>query len=297
LKKGLSIILLVVMLMSVMSPVSFASPLANIPADTLENLLLGGGLYAQERLQAGVDAVLITNVNLTMEQRMRVANDDLANRIDTSFENYFRDINMEGRALSINPYLARESYIVYGDPHGDNEDDRFRYVGHTMSDYPFTNYLFRDDATGSDPLWDRNWLHLDDPEVEARIRGQEIEWNRRADYRFSIMLGLMLSRGLDYHFPPDRLDEHDWTEIVHIYQPPTEATWGTGVLHHRLNGRIWYMTIPLLPLGFRLTELQVNMVEDHLGNHVSLEMIIPTKSGDAVVLTSTPERELIEWVD
>jgi hypothetical protein len=47
--------------------------------------------------------------------------------------------------------------IVYGDPHGTFSQDRYRYLGYTMDNDFFTNYLFRNDATGNAPLIDRNW--------------------------------------------------------------------------------------------------------------------------------------------
>ena len=72
---------------------------------------------------------------------------------------YFSDIeNHAGKPLSTNPHLeGMRNLIVYGDPHGTFSQDRYRYLGYTMDNDLFTNYLFRNDATGNAPLIDRNW--------------------------------------------------------------------------------------------------------------------------------------------
>jgi len=89
---------------------------------------------------------------------VRLANEELI-RKGLWFEDYFSDKkNRGGRDLSTNPHLeGMRNLIVYGDPHGTFSQDRYRYLGYTMDNDPFTNYLFRNDATGNAPLIDRNW--------------------------------------------------------------------------------------------------------------------------------------------
>ena len=89
---------------------------------------------------------------------VRLANEELIRRGILDYD-YFNDKkNNAKKPLSTNPHLeGMRNLIVYGNPHGTFSQDRYRYLGYTMSNDPFTNYLFRNDATGDVPLIDRNW--------------------------------------------------------------------------------------------------------------------------------------------
>ncbi|MDA8235002.1 MAG: hypothetical protein M0Z31_09430 [Clostridia bacterium] len=183
---------------------------------------------------------------------------EMANLID---EPYFHsERNTRGKPLSINQYLAGErNLIVYGDPHGyDSETGRNRYLGYTMSNAPFTNYLFRNDATSSVGLWNRNWVPnpkynsktMDRPEVQG-----EDNFNNLIRYKESIKLGLQhISRkkpdGTLLDFPEDKIDDRQWHRYVHVYQPPTSVSWGSGIMFHTTSeGKVWYLTVPMSPEG------------------------------------------------
>ena len=109
---------------------------------------------------------------------VRLANEELI-RKGLWFEDYFSDKkNRGGRDLSTNPHLeGMRNLIVYGDPHGTFSQDRYRYLGYTMDNDPFTNYLFRNDGTDNAPLIDRNWqIH---PKLNSKTRHiPEIERSR-----------------------------------------------------------------------------------------------------------------------
>ena len=78
-------------------------------------------------------------------------------------------------------------------------------------------------------------------------------FNNNPDFEESIREGLkLISRirnGEIYDFPEHRLDEREWYKYVHVYQPPTSVSWGSGIMFHmREDGSIWYQSIPLAPL-------------------------------------------------
>ena len=78
-------------------------------------------------------------------------------------------------------------------------------------------------------------------------------FNNNPDFEESIREGLkLISRirnGQIYDFPEHRLDEREWYKYVHVYQPPTSVSWGSGIMFHmREDGSIWYQSIPLAPL-------------------------------------------------
>ncbi len=68
-------------------------------------------------------------------------------------DDYFGEANKNGKKLSDSEYLTGyRNYIVYGQPHGDFKNDRYRYLGYTMNDAEFTNYLFSNDITSTTGL-------------------------------------------------------------------------------------------------------------------------------------------------
>ena len=59
----------------------------------------------------------------------------------------------------------------------------------------------------------------------------------------------MDDNGNIFDFPEEELKKRQWNEYVHVYQPPTSVSWGSGIMFHRTSdGRIWYLTVPMAPL-------------------------------------------------
>lgn len=177
---------------------------------------------------------------------------------------YFGTVNIAPtpKPLSTSEYLSGErNLIVYGEPYNfDNATGRNRYLGYTMQDTPFTNYLFRNDVTSSTGLWDRIWVP--NPKYDSKtlnrpeVQGTDI-FNNRPEYEESIRLGLkLISRknpdGSLLDFPEDKLNAREWNKYVHVYQPPTSVSWGCGIMFHNPYGnQINYLTVPMSPEGFR----------------------------------------------
>ncbi|AEV69951.1 Athe_2463 domain-containing protein [Acetivibrio clariflavus] len=204
---------------------------------------------------------LTTSVSTAFEieriQLVELANKELIS-LGLHDEDYFKLKNDNGKPLSTNQYLSGyRNYIVYGNPHGDFKEGRYRYLGYTMSDAIFTNYLFPNDVTSTTGLWNRNWIEdpKDNPETSWRpeVQGEGI-FNNNPIYEESIRLGLkLISRknpdGSLLDFPDDKIAERQWHKYVHIYQPPTSVSWGCGIMFH--NDGKNYLTVPLSPEGLR----------------------------------------------
>jgi len=214
-------------------------------------------------------AISIALIILTVTFNVNAAEDiprpqlvELANKelISTGIymKDYFGLTNDYGKPLSTNQHLSGyRNYIVYGDPHGDFREGRYRYLGYTMSDATFTNFLFPNDVTSTIGLWNRDWVkHPKDNPVtinKPEVKGDKI-FNNNPLYEESIRLGLkLISRknpdGSLLDFPDDKIAERQWNEYVHIYQPPTSVSWGCGIMFH--NDGKNYLTVPLSPEGLR----------------------------------------------
>lgn len=209
--------------------------------------------------------LLLTSIVNAAEELTRMQIIELANKelINTGRyeEDYFELTNINGKRLSNNEYLTGlRNYIVYGNPHGDYKNNRYRYLGYTMSDSYFTNYLFPNDVTSIEGLWNRNWVEnpKSNPLTMNRVevKGGDA-FNNNPLYEESIRLGLkLISRknpdGSLLDFPDDKLNTREWHKYVHVYQPPTSVSWGCGIMFHNPSGnQINYLTVPMSPEGLR----------------------------------------------
>ncbi|AEV67570.1 Athe_2463 domain-containing protein [Acetivibrio clariflavus] len=244
-----------------------------------------------------ITATVIANINATEEitrpQLVELANKELISS-GIYNEEYFKLSNKNGKPLSTNPYLSGyRNYIVYGNPHGDFKEGRYRYLGYTMSDAIFTNYLFPNDVTSTTGLWDRDWIEdpKRDPNTKMRpeVKGENA-FDNNPLYEESIRLGLkLISRknpdGSLLDFPDDKIAERQWHKYVHIYQPPTSVSWGCGIMFHN-NGRN-YLTVPLSPEGLR-GDLSVQFEE------IPSSVVAGDKVQVLVQIKSTFKRDLTE---
>lgn len=240
--------------------------------------------------------ILILTVNVTAtEEITRLQLVELANKelilSGLYQEEYFSLINKNGRPLSTNQYLSGyRNYIVYGNPHGDFKDNRYRYLGYTMSDTFFTNYLFPNDVTSTTGLWDRNWIENPKKNSKTRTRVEvqgEDAFNNNPLYEESIRLGLQLiSRknpdGSLLDFPEDKVKEREWHKYVHVYQPPTSVSWGCGIMFHN-NGKN-YLTVPMSPEGLKSPSksgdlnVEVEEIPSSVASGDTVQVLIQIKS-------------------
>lgn len=189
---------------------------------------------------------------------------------------YFDDKNDNERGLNNSEYLKdTRKTIVYGDPHGDkiivDGGERNRYLGYTMSDAPFTNYMYPDDSSGATSYYNRgyNKTNLVKTPWENPITRKHFTIIRtdgipaythfcgKAEFEPYIKEGLrirsrdeMARQGIQVDSPtvdftPEQIESINWYEYTYIIQPPTDFSWGSGVLF-RDNGA-GYLTVPIPP--------------------------------------------------
>ncbi len=130
-------------------------------------------------------------------------------------EDYFAEVNIAGKIISKNEHLKDyRNYIVYGYTFGDFKDNRYRYLGWTMMNDKFTNYLFPNDVTSAIGLWNRNWIEKPKRNPLTREREEVINDDGKFDnnplYEESIRLGLKLisrkdSKDVLLDFPETKL--------------------------------------------------------------------------------------------
>ncbi|NLD47071.1 MAG: hypothetical protein GX660_07710 [Clostridiaceae bacterium] len=197
---------------------------------------------------------------LSREKIVKLANREIIELGLLKYD-YFKETNVCEKSLSTKAYSSGpRDFIVYGDPHGDFKENKYRYLGYTMSDANFTNYDFPNDVTSTIGLWDRNWV-LDPANNSLTIDRAEVKggdkFNNKPIFEESIRLGLkQISRtnqdGSLLDFPEDKLNTREWHKYVHVYQPPTSVSWGCGIMFHNSSGKqINYLTVPMSPVGLR----------------------------------------------
>lgn len=189
---------------------------------------------------------------------------------------YFKEINKNGNSLNREPYLTgTRKTIVYGTPHGDtvniNGGTRNRYLGYTMSGANFTNYMYPDDTSGASSYYSRGYNPTrlvknpwDNPKTRkhsAVISSTGVPANNqfcgKIEFEPYIKEGLrirsrdeMNRQGIPVDFPTvdytkEQIELTNWYEYTYIIQPPTDYSWGSGVLFR--DGGAGYLTIPIPP--------------------------------------------------
>jgi hypothetical protein len=195
---------------------------------------------------------------------------------------YFNTTNAYNKPLNTsNDLTGTRKTIVYGEPFGDtitvDGGTRNRYLGYTMSDAPFTNYMYPDDASGKTSYYDRGYNEtrlVKKPWENPKTRSHYSVTNTngmpaddkfcgKAEFESYIKEGLrirsrdeMARQGIqvDYatvDFTPEQIESINWYEYMYIIQPPTDYSWGSGVLF-RDNGA-GYITVPIPPVRYGAT--------------------------------------------
>ncbi len=244
---------------------------------------------------------------VSREDLVKLANNEIKTLGILSYD-YFEMYNFAPtpKPLSNSPYLLDErNLIVYGEPFEfDSVTGRNRYLGYTMEDTFFTNYLFRNDVTSTIGLWNRNWLPSPkhDSKTKGRTEVQSIDvFNDNPLYEESIRLGLkLISRkkpdGSLLDFPEDRIKEREWHKYVHVYQPPTSVSWGCGIMFHNPSGnQVYYLTVPMSPEGLKseskFGDLNVELEElpSSVASGDKVQVLIQIKSTYKTDLTEVDE--------
>lgn len=191
-------------------------------------------------------------------------------------DNYFKDKNDNGRNLNESDHLTgTRKTIVYGEPYGDpitiNGGTRNRYLGYTMSDANFTNYMYPDDASGATSYYNRGYNKTnlvktpwENPKTRTHYSvtnsnglPADIKFCNNSEFEPYIKEGLrirsrdeMARQGIKVDYPTvdftaAQIESINWYEYIYIIQPPTDFSWGSGVLF-RDNGA-GYLTVPIPP--------------------------------------------------
>mgnify|MGYP000129693176 CR=1 FL=1 len=176
-------------------------------------------------------------------------------------ENYFTERNVSGRPLQVlelqrHWLVAPWPIIVWGDPHGDFRENRYRYVGYSKEDESVTNPYFPPDRKGQGPLDGRNWVRRPWENSAVwkahpdKVKDRQFDNNPDPEIISRLQIGLMWAAWCNgYDFPSMTSDL--WKnpqEYVHIYLPPSPGVFGMGVMFHRkADGSIWYVSVPLGP--------------------------------------------------
>lgn len=190
----------------------------------------------------------------TWQKAIEQANNDLG------FE-YFKEKNKSG--LEINKDLTIGNWstykggsqidfgsaLVYGQLSG-MKNGMPRYLGETRGGDEYANAYFPMDSWAGGYIEERNWIK--EPWVDASTcsDASEITFDLPMvgdKYLANIVKGMELF----YHNILDGSYKNtDWTEYVHVLQPPTNYSFGTGRMWHKDNaGKIWYLAVPIAPFS------------------------------------------------
>jgi hypothetical protein len=153
-------------------------------------------------------------------------------------------------------------YLAYGQPHGNFEQDHYRYAGYDWLGEDETNLAFPPDqnADGAD-FASASWVNLPWQRPQSLITGaKKTPWDGDASYTEDLLYGLLYSTGSygntqnvnGYTLNPlSGANDQLWvkiTDYAHILMPPTQYTLGIARMWHLVNGTLWYVTIPMPPL-------------------------------------------------
>lgn len=206
----------------------------------------------------------------------QITNDELSPLNDN--RPYYKEKDNEGQTLNVKNYI-NYFILAYGESHGTYDKGHYRYLGYTAKGEDYTNSLFRPDYTGSIGIDLANWIYK--PQKNDHVQNFVINimheknklvpnnFNYQPRYRQNIIMGFLL---LAHRINPEyyRVDadnpefrEKDWENYVHILQPPSKYSRGTGRMFRLLeDGTIRYMDVPLLSFEDLKYDLSVNLKEE-----------------------------------
>lgn len=166
---------------------------------------------------------------------------------------YFVERNLNGKSISVLSLEKNYHMLFYGSP-SDYKDGLPRYLGENIKGEFITNPDFKDEFkfVGNGTIEEQNWLFQPwrNSEVHNWMTNHG-EKNFAANFPYDgnkvflphIVKGLQLKRGDSFLNSTPR----DWTQYVHIIQPPTYYGWGMGRMWHKEGNSIRYISVPLAP--------------------------------------------------
>ena len=152
-------------------------------------------------------------------------------------------------------------FLTYGQPYGDQGNGQYRYIGNTFYGEDYTNMDFPADknANGVD-FASMNWVRQPwgDSSSAKAIKASNSKFRRfpgdgSPEYHTAILVGIMVygatnaNNGYTIGETKDSSFYGNIEQYVHILAPPTQYAWGIGRMWHMENGRLWYVTIPIMP--------------------------------------------------
>ena len=165
---------------------------------------------------------------------------------------------------------AKANYLVWGpwhsDPNWDGEGTvkedrsgfpRARYIGYGYYGERVSNVFFPPDKPGDmSPLSSANfiknpWNNSTVGRAFPQFFGTSpnlFNGTNNSDLICSMQWGLWYTAIANNYEPPDKNSDlyQNPQKYVHVFLPPSEETWGMGVLFHSSNGTLYYMSVPLL---------------------------------------------------
>jgi len=197
---------------------------------------------------AGADDSLVRSASEYVKQKFKVSD-------------YFTERNVAGRPLRVlelwrSAFIAPWPITLWGDPHGDFREGRYRYVGYSWLDESVTNPYFPPDRKGQGPLDERNWIRRPWENSAVRkahpekVKDPKFDGNTDLEIVDRLRLGLEWAAWCNGYDLPSMTSDlwKNPQEYVHIYLPPSPGVFGMGVMFHRkADGSIWYVSVPLGP--------------------------------------------------
>lgn len=189
-----------------------------------------------------------------------------------------------GSALAYGPV----SGIVNGMP---------RYLGQTRGGDDYANAYFPMDSWAGGYLEDRNWIAnpWDDADVKESAKDKQFDNPIVGDkYLANILKGMEMFYN---NILNGQYKTIDWTQYVHVLQPPTKYSFGTGRMWHKDSaGKIWYLAVPIAPFYSIAPPPTFEWDEASLGIADGCFLDVPKKVGSQmeVYIIRGPRHEITE---
>ena len=186
---------------------------------------------------------------------------------------FFIDQNKKGDVLRYGglslPHEGIVHYLAWGPWHSDPKWDgegtvkidrntfpRARYLGYGRYGERVSNVFFPPDKPGGGKLLDEvNFIA--EPWWDFSVKQAFPQFFKAAAYDFSgknnpdliesMRWGLWYCAVGNEYGPPDEGSDlyQNPQKYIHVFLPPSEETWGMGVMFHREGGSLWYTSVPL----------------------------------------------------
>lgn len=167
--------------------------------------------------------------------------------------NEFSSWNTLNKPIGIR-WMVGGRHMFYYDTPSQYENGIPRYLGQNVFGELITNPDFPDDLkfVGDGKLESQNWIIR--PWDNSYVKNWQIQhrepvlieyypYDGNKTFLPHIIKGLQLKRGDVFLNNTPK----DWTQYVHIIQPPTYYGWGMGRMWHKEGNSIRYISVPLAP--------------------------------------------------